>query len=418
MDTFITTLGGKVTLAIIVLAVGAGALVVAPKIIKDPVIEAAEKYFARAHTDPNSYKNIQYTIIDKQERTAVIRAEFDTSQTCEVPVKNRVNNYSDNRLPFPKGFIELSENDVNGLVAMGLIKKYDRYSLDGGYSSHDAPNGTDWKRCYEMQNFEKRGDTWEFSGAPSNREWEGINSNRDKSVSVPMTQYFLFFPPKEQEKIGHKYIYPIATPLPTSSVPTPTPTEQQRTQLYLGNSEGIEPSPQDHIKGDSDADFVLIEYCGLGNQFCKKIYPEIEKLFLEYNGRFSWIFRQYPVSTVANEQQLAEAAECVNDVVGNNKFWQFISDLYNSAPVNLSSLPEMVGKIGVDKDEFKKCYESGKFKNQIIQAVKDKKDLISGTPTTFIYSAKTKKTIRIDGIKTYDELKGIFDQSVEVISKQ
>lgn len=191
LNTFITTLGGKTVLILAVITISVGAIVVAPKLIKDPVLSSAEKHFHRFREDIKYYKDIEFNLIDKQEKTAKARVEFATSRTCITPQKNKPDIFKNYYLPLSKGYIELSEEDINGLVAMGLVKGSQWHSPNEMYFSNDAPKGTGWKKCYEVLNFKKYGDSWEFDSS-------------GKDAPSGAGAYYFFFPPKEQEKLGYK----------------------------------------------------------------------------------------------------------------------------------------------------------------------------------------------------------------------
>ncbi len=132
----------------------------------------------------------------------------------------------------------------------------------------------------------------------------------------------------------------------------------------------------DHIRGSKDAKVVFIEYSDTECPFCKTYHTTMKKIFDEYSkdNKVAWVYRHFPISY--GEKPLhkkaakeAEATECAAELGGKDMFWKYIDELYAITPSNdgleLSKLPEIAVKLGLDKAKFTECLDSGKYAAKI-----------------------------------------------------
>jgi len=171
----------------------------------------------------------------------------------------------------------------------------------------------------------------------------------------------------------------------------------------------------DWIKGDRNAQVVLVEYSDYQCPFCQRFHPTMQQVMKDYAGKVAWVFRQYPLSFHPYAQKAAEAAECVGKVGGNDKFWSFTDMVYTEgakAETNLSvdNLVKMSGTLGVDSTKVKACIDSGEM------AAKVKSDMdggtaagVSGTPGTIVVGKNGKREF-IGGAFPIDQVKASIDK--------
>jgi|GEM_PF-1403129 len=86
---------------------------------------------------------------------------------------------------------------------------------------------------------------------------------------------------------------------------------------------GLAPvTDQDHLIGNKDARFVLVEYSDFECPFCKRFHDTAVKLYKE-NSDVAWVYRHFPLEFHATAQKSAEASECLAKLGGNDAFWKF-----------------------------------------------------------------------------------------------
>ena len=137
-------------------------------------------------------------------------------------------------------------------------------------------------------------------------------------------------------------------------------------------------SSADHIRGKADAPITLVEYSDTDCYYCNKFLVEtIRPIINPYiaQGKVNWVYRHFNtgISSHPHTEIEAEATECVAQLGGNDKFWQFVDMLFDkkdfeSSPAKLidpNTLPTLVASIGINKAQFSQCLTSGKNKSVI-----------------------------------------------------
>lgn len=148
----------------------------------------------------------------------------------------------------------------------------------------------------------------------------------------------------------------------------------------------------DHIRGSIDAKVVIIEYSDIECPFCKVYHETMKKIFNEYekDNKVAWVYRHFPLEQLhKNAQKEAEATECAAELGGEEMFWKYIDELYATTKSNdgldLSTLPAIGAKLGLDKEKMKACIDSGKYTQKIKESIAaGVKAGAAGTPYTVI----------------------------------
>jgi len=163
-------------------------------------------------------------------------------------------------------------------------------------------------------------------------------------------------------------------------------------------------SAGEHIYGNPDAAFSLIEYSDFECPFCKRFHPTPRKLVDQFPDRLNWVYRHLPLSFHnPGAQKQAEASECAAELGGNEAFWAFSDLLYartktggNGFP--LEGLPALAGESGLVIADFIECYNSGRHASRVESDVADaKKANINGTPGTVLRHNPSRKSRAIAG---------------------
>ncbi|MEX0910319.1 MAG: DsbA family protein [Candidatus Paceibacterota bacterium] len=163
-------------------------------------------------------------------------------------------------------------------------------------------------------------------------------------------------------------------------------TANQNTDPIVVLQENIDPiTEDDHIRGNANAKFTVIEYSDLECPFCKIFHYTMTDLMA---GRedVRWVFRHLPLESLhAKAIPEAIAAECAADLGGDEIFWQYIDKVFETTSSNdgldLNLLPQLATGLGLDKVAFTKCLDN---QSSLDRVTKDLDNAISigadGTP--------------------------------------
>jgi len=82
----------------------------------------------------------------------------------------------------------------------------------------------------------------------------------------------------------------------------------------------------DHIRGAAKAPITMVEYSDFQCPFCKRFHPTMQRIMKDYDGKVSWVYRNFPLSSIHQYAQArAEAAECASE---QGKFWEYADALF------------------------------------------------------------------------------------------
>ena len=198
--------------------------------------------------------------------------------------------------------------------------------------------------------------------------------------------------------------------------------EEQRRRKAVGAAKPVD--AEDHILGSLDAPVKLVEFSDFECPFCKRFHPTMKRLMDEYgkDGKVAWVYRHFPLDSLHSKaRKEAQAAECANELGGNEAFWAYTDRLYEVAPSNdrldLALLPEFAEEIGLDRAAFEACLEGdargGKYAAHIEADVQDAiASGGTGTPYSLVI-APNGKTFPINGAQPYAAVKAIIDLALK-----
>ena len=184
----------------------------------------------------------------------------------------------------------------------------------------------------------------------------------------------------------------------------------------------------DHILGNPNAPIKIVEYSDPSCPYCRMFHNTMRQIMNEYGatGKVAWIYRHYTLDKPdangnilhPNANREAQALECANQIGDNDKFWEYANRLYDITPsvtinspqgLDQNQLPEIATYINIDKNKFRECLNSGKFKTLVDQQYLDGVNAgASGTPYSIMITSKG-KMIPINGAYPFSNLKTIID---------
>lgn len=174
---------------------------------------------------------------------------------------------------------------------------------------------------------------------------------------------------------------------------------------------------EDHILGNPEAPIKIVEYSDTSCPFCKRFHPTLRQIMDEYgkDGRVAWVYRHFPLDQLhPNAKKEAEGLECVNELGGNAKFWEYTHLFYDTTQSDPNGLPlseqtKLAKSIGIDGEEFESCVASGKFTEKIQAQYNDAFNAgVMGTPFSFIITPSGSK-VPINGALPYTDVKRAID---------
>lgn len=172
---------------------------------------------------------------------------------------------------------------------------------------------------------------------------------------------------------------------------------------------------QDHILGNPNAAVKIVEYADLECQYCKDFHTTMHQIMDYYgsSGQVAWVFRPFPLAQIHSKApKEAEAAECAAEQGGDTAFFQFIDKVYSVTPSNngldLATLPDLAGQIGLNVEAFSTCLNSGKYTKKIAESYQEAiKAGGQGTPYTFIMVGTD--SVVLSGAQPYNSMRAAID---------
>jgi len=170
------------------------------------------------------------------------------------------------------------------------------------------------------------------------------------------------------------------------------------------------PSETDHINGNKDAKFVLIEYSDFDCPFCGTFHETAQQTLDTYGNDIMWIYRHFPLDSMhPNARKKAEASECIAKLAGNEAFWAFAEALFKEKPT-VEDLSVLAVNVGADKAAFESCLSSEEYKQKVEnQRLAGVTAGVTGTPGNFLMNLETGETVPLAGAQPFSVVKSTLD---------
>jgi len=136
--------------------------------------------------------------------------------------------------------------------------------------------------------------------------------------------------------------------------------------------------------GPENASVTLVEFSDFHCPFCQKVSPTVEQLMKNYEGKIRRVWRHYPLAMHTGAGRTHEASECAHD---QGKFWPYHDKLFATIgqPRDDESLIQIAEEADLNKKKFKKCLESGKYRDLVQKEISAGSAAgVSGTPAVFV----------------------------------
>jgi len=177
-------------------------------------------------------------------------------------------------------------------------------------------------------------------------------------------------------------------------------------------------SEDDHILGNPDAEIIIVEYSDFECPFCGKFHPTMEQVIEEYGGSgdVAWVYRHFPIDQIHADARFAsEASECVANLGGNDKFWEFSKITFTDQEnlLGKDALRATAESVGINGDDYQTCVDEGRFADKVEADYQDgllvaQADPQFGTPYSLIIT-KDGIQVPIRGAQPFEALKQVID---------
>lgn len=102
------------------------------------------------------------------------------------------------------------------------------------------------------------------------------------------------------------------------------------------NQQAFDPTPKTvelgnaPIQGEKNAKITIIEFSDFQCPYCERVFPTVQQLMKDYNGKVQLAYKQFPLGVHPNAQKSAEASECANE---QGKFWEYHDLLFKNQAI-------------------------------------------------------------------------------------
>jgi protein-disulfide isomerase len=157
--------------------------------------------------------------------------------------------------------------------------------------------------------------------------------------------------------------------------------------------------------GPASAPITIVEFSDFQCPFCSRAESVVDDVMKKYGDKVHLVYRDYPLSFHPNAETAAMGSECADE---QGKYWEMHNAMFaNQAKLAAADLVETAGTLGIDKDKFKACLDSGKYRAEVQKDFQDgMKAGVTGTPTFFING------VMIVGARGVDSFSEIIDREL------
>lgn len=151
----------------------------------------------------------------------------------------------------------------------------------------------------------------------------------------------------------------------------------------------------DHVFGKKDSKVVFIEYGDFQCPGCGAAFPKVKEVTEKYKDQLTFIFRNFPLSSLHPNARAAAAAAEAAGLQG--KYWEMHDALYSNQSTweSLASdkrtefFAEYASNLGLNAEKFKTDLTSPEVNQKInFDQALGKKAGVSATPTFFLNGKK------------------------------
>jgi protein-disulfide isomerase len=151
------------------------------------------------------------------------------------------------------------------------------------------------------------------------------------------------------------------------------------------------------VAGPRDAAVRLVVFSDFQCQFCAQLAPVLKRVREEFPNDVLVAYRYFPLESHARAIPAAIAAECAAE---QGAFWDYHDRIFaEGGDLSDARLLALATSMGLDKQKFRECLDSGRGKNVVEASYRDAIESgLEGAPALFLDGR------RIDGALAYETL--------------
>ncbi len=193
-----------------------------------------------------------------------------------------------------------------------------------------------------------------------------------------------------------------------------TPTSPEENAVDQKN-EIISISDHDAVRGNTDANIVMVEFCDFQYKECAKAYPAVKRVLEAYAGKVKFIYRDFPLSDIhAFAQGAAEASECAGE---QGKYWEYHDKLFEYQheweEKGVPQLKKYAEDLKLDLEKFNSCVDSGKFKEEVLKDFNEGKYLGINSVPFFLINNRT-----LTGALTFEDIQNVIEKEINRLKER
>ncbi len=191
------------------------------------------------------------------------------------------------------------------------------------------------------------------------------------------------------------------------------PTADSRQQVAAAQVPTV--TSEDHIRGNPNAELVIVEYSDTECPFCKVFHNTLNQILREYGTEVAWVYRQFPIPQLhSRAMKEAEATECVAEIGGNATFWSYLDKIFETTDSNDSldpaELPRLASALGLDHESFTNCLSSDRYEDRVKDSIAEAIEIgARGTPYSVIMDKDGEVLSVVNGAEPIEEVRAKLD---------
>ena len=144
----------------------------------------------------------------------------------------------------------------------------------------------------------------------------------------------------------------------------------------------------DHMQGNGDARWTLVEYGDYECPMCGRAYPIVKRLQEHLGDRLKFVFRNFPLREI--HPYAEHAAETAEFAAADGQFWEMHDLLFeNQETLEDEFLFQLAAKIGLSAHELRRTLAAETYRDRIDADFRGGiRSGVNGTPTFFINGAR------------------------------
>jgi protein-disulfide isomerase len=162
----------------------------------------------------------------------------------------------------------------------------------------------------------------------------------------------------------------------------------------------------DASRGPKDAPITIVEFSDYQCPYCARGEDSITKVLQKYGDKVRVVYRDYPLSFHKNAEISAIGSECAEE---QGKFWEMHGAMFaNQQKLSAPDLIETAAGLGLNKEEFKACLDSGKYVAEVKKDFQEGASYgVTGTPAFFING------VMLSGAQPAEAFYKVIDRELE-----